>query len=82
MDTQKIMNESEIDKCYLDPIAESFTYVSQGMDHLKDHDPDAYYRIKARQNQQQKEAACVLEDIKSTAKKLGLSEEEVDRYIG
>lgn len=80
-DTQKAMNESEIDICYIDPIVESFTYVSQGIDHLRNYDSGAYRRIKTRQNQQEEEMSYFLKDIRSTAKFLGLLEEEVDRYI-
>jgi hypothetical protein len=81
MDTQKIVNGSEIDACYLDPIVESFTYVSQGMDYLRNHDPSAYYKIKTRQSQQEDETSCILEDIRITAKNLGLSEEEINGHI-
>ncbi len=71
----------DLEEYYKNPIIESWTYVSIGMDNLKSNDPDSYNKINKRQAALFPETEERFRDISLTCKELNLDYLEVKSYI-
>lgn len=71
----------DLGEYYKNPIIESWTYVSVGMDNLKTSDPDFYNKINKRQIALFPETEERFKDISLTCKELGLDYLEVKPYV-
>jgi len=75
------MTDMNLDEYYKDPLFESFTYVSIGMDRLRDCDPASYVQIEKKQAALTHETEEMIEAIRRISDNIWLPRIEADRYI-
>lgn len=80
-DTFCANNDMNLEEYYTNPIMDSWTYVSMGMNNLKDHDLKMYDEIKKKQILLLPEQNEVMAYIKENSVKLGWDYPQVEFYV-